>query len=133
MAALVIAAVAITSGVVVIATRQGSATPATSPSPSPPVPTAAPSRQPVLGQLSTAAPRPLPATVAALLGKAAAPAALGAHLVGRVVDATTGALLWQRGGAVMSAPASTTKLLTAAAALQTLGPDYRFVTATRVH
>lgn len=131
IAALVIAVLAVTTGVVVITTRNGSAKPAAAPSPSLPVPISAAPRQPVLGPLSTTAPQPLPASVAAILGKAANPLAVGGQLVGRVVDAQTGSVLWQRGGGVMSAPASTTKLLTAAAALQTLGPDYRFVTAAR--
>ncbi|MFT4165820.1 MAG: D-alanyl-D-alanine carboxypeptidase/D-alanyl-D-alanine-endopeptidase [Microlunatus sp.] len=45
-----------------------------------------------------------------------------------VFDATTGSELYQRKGSQALMPASNTKILTAAAAMHTLGPDYRFKT-----
>jgi D-alanyl-D-alanine carboxypeptidase/D-alanyl-D-alanine-endopeptidase (penicillin-binding protein 4) len=47
------------------------------------------------------------------------------------VDATTGQVLWDDDASRMQPPASTTKLLTSAAALQVLGPTFRFETTTR--
>jgi D-alanyl-D-alanine carboxypeptidase/D-alanyl-D-alanine-endopeptidase (penicillin-binding protein 4) len=65
------------------------------------------------------------------LAKAASAVAHNAGLVGEVIDADTGAKLWSREAARAQPPASTTKLLTAAAALQALGPNYRIATTTR--
>lgn len=45
-----------------------------------------------------------------------------------VIDAATGSELYQRKGSQAIMPASNTKILTAAAAMHTLGPDYRFKT-----
>ena len=45
-----------------------------------------------------------------------------------VFDAATGSELFQRSGSRATMPASNTKIVTAAAALHTLGPDYRFRT-----
>lgn len=45
-----------------------------------------------------------------------------------VIDAATGSELYQRSGSRASIPASNTKIITAAAAMHTLGPDYRFKT-----
>jgi D-alanyl-D-alanine carboxypeptidase/D-alanyl-D-alanine-endopeptidase (penicillin-binding protein 4) len=47
---------------------------------------------------------------------------------GIVQDAATGQVLFDRGGAASRVPASNMKLLTAIAALRTLGPDHRFET-----
>lgn len=94
-------------------------------------PTAAP-RQPVLPSLDDSVPEPVPAAVATALRKSARAVTLGATLVGEVVDARTGARLWSANSNQPEPPASTTKLLTAAAALTTLGPDHRLTTATRM-
>ncbi len=45
-----------------------------------------------------------------------------------VFDAATGSELFQRSGSRATMPASNTKIVTAAAAMHTLGPDYRFRT-----
>ena len=52
----------------------------------------------------------------------------GGAFTGTVQDALTGQVLFDRGGAENRVPASNLKLLTAVAALRTLGPDHRFTT-----
>ena len=133
------AAVAVTAGVAAgyVVTRNHSsshaaAAPSTSPSTSPmTVPSSPPPRGPVLAGLAATAPVPAAAGVAADLQGAAQTVAGSAELVGEVVDADTGVRLWSRGASQPTAPASTTKLLTAAAALTALGPDFRIATTTR--
>jgi D-alanyl-D-alanine carboxypeptidase/D-alanyl-D-alanine-endopeptidase (penicillin-binding protein 4) len=97
-----------------------------------PLPSSAPPRAPVLGQLDPTASRPTAQGVSAKLAAATGPVTSGAHLVGEVADADTGAVLWARGTAVPEPPASTTKLLTATAALAALGPNFRLQTTTRL-
>lgn len=48
-------------------------------------------------------------------------------------DADTGKILYERRGQELFPPASTTKLLTAAAALQILGPEYQYKTTLRMN
>jgi serine-type D-Ala-D-Ala carboxypeptidase/endopeptidase (penicillin-binding protein 4) len=67
----------------------------------------------------------------AALGAALAPALANpdlGQLTGRITDAMTGAQLWAQGPTVPMLPASTNKVLTAAAALLTISRDARLVT-----
>src|SRR3954468_187878 len=82
----------------------------------------APPRKPVLTALAGSAPVPSAAGVAAALAPIVRDPALGGHLNGQVVDAETGQVLLDRDASRALTPASTVKLLTAAAALRTLGP-----------
>jgi len=75
-------------------------------------------------------PIPDPATLAALLDGPWSAPELGPRVVGVVVDADSGQVLADRGAGTPAIPASTTKLLTAAAALGSLPPTATF--ATRV-
>ena len=70
---------------------------------------------------------PTGAGLAAALGPPLANPDLGV-ITGRVADARTGKLLWQQGSDVPMQPASTNKVLTAAAALLTLDRDERVTT-----
>lgn len=88
----------------------------TSPPPAPALP------EPVLAPLRADAPAPDPVVLAAVLGPLAADPGLGTF-TGQVRDAATGEVLWARGADVPQVPASTTKVLTAAAAMLTLDPD----------
>jgi D-alanyl-D-alanine carboxypeptidase/D-alanyl-D-alanine-endopeptidase (penicillin-binding protein 4) len=76
-----------------------------------------------------AAPLPDPGVLAATLGPLWSADALGANVVGSVVDADTGQVLAERSSTTGAAPASTAKLLTCAAALTALGSADRFTTA----
>ena len=71
--------------------------------------------------------KPLPERLAATLAPFVADPNLGA-LTGRVTDAITGAQLWAQGADVPMQPASTNKVLTAAAALFTLDRDATLTT-----
>ncbi|MGW0040679.1 D-alanyl-D-alanine carboxypeptidase/D-alanyl-D-alanine endopeptidase [Rhodococcus sp. NPDC003348] len=75
------------------------------------------------------APAPSPAALAAALGPALANPALGSF-TGVVSDAISGTVLWSQGPDTPMIPASTTKVLTAAAALLALPAEHRV--ATRV-
>jgi len=83
---------------------------------------------------ATVATRPVPAAPAAatrIRTCSAAAAASDSRLEqfqARVVNANTGEVLFDRGGSTPSRTASVLKVLTAAAALSVLGPDYRLST-----
>jgi serine-type D-Ala-D-Ala carboxypeptidase/endopeptidase (penicillin-binding protein 4) len=78
---------------------------------------------PVLASLSEDAPAPDPAVLTAELAPLLAAPALGAGASAHVVDVADGTVLLDRDGAAPATPASTAKLLTAVAALTTLGPS----------
>jgi serine-type D-Ala-D-Ala carboxypeptidase/endopeptidase (penicillin-binding protein 4) len=78
---------------------------------------------PVLAALSSEAPAPEAAVLAGELAPLLAAPALGAGVEARVVDVASGEVLLDQGSEDPSTPASTAKLLTAVAALTTLGPD----------
>lgn len=99
------------------------ATAAHAPVPPPRPPTVKPGVVPV----SDAAETPSPGGVAAALAAAAADPNLG-RLGGRITDASTGKELWQVADDVPLVPASTNKVLTAAAALLTLDRQARIST-----
>ncbi|MCF3185360.1 D-alanyl-D-alanine carboxypeptidase, partial [Streptomyces polychromogenes] len=83
------------------------------------------------GVLQGIAPRPADAPSAALtaaLGPLLADPALGTVRGAAVVDAVTGAVLYESGSAEPMTPASTVKIATASAALAALGPEHRIRT-----
>jgi D-alanyl-D-alanine carboxypeptidase/D-alanyl-D-alanine-endopeptidase (penicillin-binding protein 4) len=83
-----------------------------------------PAPTPVLQAAQSDGPAPDPATVTDALAGPAADPALG-KLSGQVTDAATGDVLWTADQDRMLVPASSTKLVTATAALLTLAPDDR--------
>ena len=91
---------------------------------------------PVLAPVGTLATRvqgsvPTASGLAAMLG-AALPAAVTGPGVGiEVAAAGTGQVLYTASGSTLATPASTTKVVTAVAALAALGPDARFTTTVR--
>ncbi|ORB74721.1 D-alanyl-D-alanine carboxypeptidase/D-alanyl-D-alanine endopeptidase [Mycobacterium scrofulaceum] len=89
----------------------------------------APTVKPGMVPVSDTAETPTPAGVAALLAAVAADPNLG-RLGARVTDAMTGKELWQVAADLPLVPASTNKVLTAAAALLTL--DHQTRISTRV-
>jgi D-alanyl-D-alanine carboxypeptidase/D-alanyl-D-alanine-endopeptidase (penicillin-binding protein 4) len=93
--------------------------------PAPALATANPGIVPV----ADSAQKPTPDRLALTLAPALADPNLG-NLTGRITDAATGAELWAQGADVPMQPASTNKVLTAAAALLTLEREARL--ATRV-
>ncbi len=78
---------------------------------------------PVLAALSSQAPAPDATVLAGELASLLAAPALGAGVEAQVVDVASGEVLFDQNGNAPSTPASTAKLLTAVAALTTLGPD----------
>ncbi|WP_091364702.1 D-alanyl-D-alanine carboxypeptidase/D-alanyl-D-alanine endopeptidase [Geodermatophilus telluris] len=78
---------------------------------------------PVLAALSDAAPAPDPDALTALLTPLLAAPALGGGVSAEVVDVADGRTLFAQGADDPVTPASTAKLLTAAAALTTLDPE----------
>ena len=91
--------------------------------PAPPAATAQPGIVPV----ADSAPKPTPDRLAATLAPVLADPNLG-NLTGRITDAMTGAQLWAQGADMPMQPASTNKMLTAAAALLALERDARVTT-----
>ncbi len=85
-------------------------------------------RAPILAVIDSGAVSPSRAGLEAVLGPLFANGALGPNVAGSVADAQTGEVLWDRGGDVAMTPASSAKLLTAAAVLSTRGPNYRIPT-----
>lgn len=82
---------------------------------------------PQVAPVDADAPRPDPVVLAAVLDPAVAAPALG-EFTGSVTDAATGTVLWSRDADKPMVPASTTKILTAAAAMLTLPLDHRLTT-----
>jgi D-alanyl-D-alanine carboxypeptidase/D-alanyl-D-alanine-endopeptidase (penicillin-binding protein 4) len=72
--------------------------------------------------------QPRAAALAAALAQAVSDRSFGGALRARVVDVLSGAVLYDRGGALLGAPASSAKLLTAAALFTVHAPTDRLMT-----
>ena len=83
---------------------------------------------PVLAAAGADGPAPTAAGVAAALNKVLAGGGLGPHVGISVVDVATGQALYERNATVPLLPASTTKIVTAAATLAALDPAQRIPT-----
>lgn len=83
---------------------------------------------PVLASLDSAAPAPDPAVLAATLGPLLADPGLGSGVSAEVVDVQSGEVLLDLDADAPAVPASTAKLLTAAAALTALDPAQTLTT-----
>ncbi|MCX4804821.1 D-alanyl-D-alanine carboxypeptidase/D-alanyl-D-alanine-endopeptidase [Streptomyces sp. NBC_01214] len=97
------------------------------------LPEAAPSAPGVLGAIGPGAPRAQSAPaaaggLAAALKPLLADPALGTVRTASVVDTATGQVLYESGAGDAMTPASTVKIVTAAAALAALGPEHRIRT-----
>jgi serine-type D-Ala-D-Ala carboxypeptidase/endopeptidase (penicillin-binding protein 4) len=119
---VVLVLVAVVVAVAAVLTT-GHSTDAAAVKPAPPAATAKPRIVPV----ADSAPKPTPDRLAATLAPLLADPNLG-NLTGRVTDAMSGALLWAQGADMPMQPASTNKVLTAAAALLALDRDARQTT-----
>ena len=100
--------------------------------PSPEQPTSArPSPTPALPPtpLPTPGPRSLEVLRARLAELVASPALAPAHFAVKVVSLDTGATVFEENAGKLLMPASNMKIYTVAAALDRLGPDFRFVTS----
>jgi D-alanyl-D-alanine carboxypeptidase/D-alanyl-D-alanine-endopeptidase (penicillin-binding protein 4) len=91
---------------------------------------------PVLAPVGTLATRvqstaPTASGLAAMLGAALPAGATGPGVGIEVADAGTGQVLYSASASALATPASTTKIVTAVAALAALGPDARFTTTVR--
>ena len=84
----------------------------------------------VLAAPAVDAPLPVPDLLVARVAPSLAPARLGRAVGAMVADASSGEVLLARGADTPLTPASTTKLLTMAAVLETLGPQARLLTRT---
>ncbi|GGH95865.1 D-alanyl-D-alanine carboxypeptidase [Arthrobacter liuii] len=128
LAALLLLVLAIPAVLLVAPGFLGPGAPA--PTPAPPAWQQAPatlSAPQVLAPLQPSAPVPVPASVTAQVEPVLMSDG-GGTFTGMVQDALTGQVLFDRGAAEGRVPASNLKLLTAVAALRTLGPDHRFTT-----
>jgi D-alanyl-D-alanine carboxypeptidase/D-alanyl-D-alanine-endopeptidase (penicillin-binding protein 4) len=83
---------------------------------------------PILGGLDSGAPTPTTAGLEAALAPILNTPNLGTNPAVTVADSATGRLLWNRGGDALVKPASSAKILTAAAVLMIRGPNYRIPT-----
>ncbi len=83
---------------------------------------------PIAGSAAPTAPAPAPAAVSAALAPLVTSADLGGRLRAEVVDVASGAILYGRGDGAPAAPASTAKILTAAAVLAVRPATYRIRT-----
>jgi len=91
-------------------------------------PTPAPTRASVLAALPANAAEPTQDDVRRALAASLSSPAFGGHVIGEVVDAATGAVLFDRSADLALPPASTAKLLTSMAALSVLGPTATLTT-----
>ena len=128
---LSVLAAVIAALVAVVAVRPGSVDRWLSSAPAvPPIPSATPepSPTPVLVAAAGGGSAPSAAAVRAAIEPLIRATALGSVVNASVVDPLTGAALYQRNPDTKTTPASTTKLLTAAAVLAARGPAYRLTT-----
>lgn len=119
-------AVAAGSYVIIHGSGRMSAVPIASPRPTPTV-TPIATAGPILAAVENG-PLPGKGTLTTLLADAMKDPVLGNRVAGVVLDAETGATLFDGGAATALTPASTTKVVTAFAVLASMGPDARLAT-----
>ena len=124
LAAAVIALVVVVVAAAALLTAGGRSN-ASVPAPRPPA-----ASKPALVPVSDTAGMPSTAGMTAALAAAVANPNLG-NLTGRISDATTGTQIWEQRAGMPMQPASTNKILTAAAALLTLDRNARVTTTVQ--